>query len=119
MKPNARVFLAGAPIPGREQKALQFFNESTQFWAHKREKGEIESIDSLVFDDFSAEFSGITIIRGEPDMLSKFSSSDEVVSMGHRGELLFKNFRVVSGFVGEALQWRLANLAKQVAELLK
>jgi hypothetical protein len=119
MMSNARVFFAGAPIPGREQKALQFFSEVIKFYTQKKDKGEIDIVESLVFDDFNAEFGGITIIRGDPDKLEKFSSSDEAVSFGHRGELLFKNFRMVRGFAGENMQWRLANLAKQVAELLK
>ena len=119
MVSNARIFLAGAPIVGREQKALQFFSEVTKFYMQKKEKGEIESVESFVFDDFNAELSGITIIRGKPDELEKFSGTDEAVSFGHRGELLFKNFRMVRGFTGENMQWRLANLAKQVAELLK
>lgn len=117
MVANAIVFLAGAPIPGREQKALQFFNEVSQFYAQKKEKGEIENVESLVFDDFSAEISGITIIRGDPDKLDKISSSDDAVSRGHRGELLFRNFRMVRAFVGQPMQGRMANYAKQISEL--
>ena len=115
----AIVTFWGSPIPGREQKALQFFNEATQFWTYKKDQGEIESIDSFVLDDFNAEISGLTIIVGDRDKLEKLSRSDEVISLGHRGELLLKNWRTARCFVGEGLQGRMANYAKQVAELLK
>lgn len=115
----ARVFFWGPPIHGCEQKALQLFNEVTQFYAKQKEKGEIESVDALVFDHLSGDLDGLMIVRGDRDKLDKLDRSDEVLSMGHRSELLLTNFRKATGFVGEGMQERLANYAKQVAELLK
>ena len=119
MRANAIVFIWGGPFPGREQKALQLFNEVNQFYAQKKQKGEIDSYESVVFDDFSSELSGFTIIHGDPDKLDDFSQSDESVGFGHRAQLLLNNFRMVRAFVGEGIQGRMANYAKQVAEILK
>jgi hypothetical protein len=115
----AIVIFWGSPIPGREQKALQFFKEATQFWADKKDKGEVESIDAVEFDHFSADLRGLMIIRGDRDKLTKLARSDEVVSMGYRSELLSTNYMTATGVVGELMQGRMASYAKQVAELLK
>ena len=115
----ARVFFWGPPIHGCEQKALQLFNEVTQFYAQKKEKGEIESSDAVVFDHFSGELDGLMILRGDRDKLDKILHSDEAVNFGHRSELLLTNFRIATGFAGESLQVRMASYGKQVAELFK
>ena len=83
----AIVTFWGSPIPGREQKALQLFKEGTQFWVDKKDKGEIESIDAVEFDHFSADLRGLMIIRGDRDKVTKLVRSDEVVSLGYQLEL--------------------------------
>ena len=85
----------------------------------KKEKGEIESSDAVVFDHFSGEVDGLMILRGDRDKLEKILHSDEAVSFSHRSELLLTNFRIATGFAGESLQGRIASYARQVAELLK
>jgi hypothetical protein len=115
----ARVFFWGPPIPGREQKALQHFNDVTQFYAKKKEKGEIESYEAIFFDHFSSELDGILIVRADSDKLDKIFQSDESVNFRHRAELLLSNYKVAMGIVGEGIKEGLASYAKQVAELLK
>jgi len=66
----------------------------------------------------SAEFSGFSVIRGDPTKLARLSQNDQVVSFNHRTELLMRNYRTVGGFFGENMQSRVANFVKQV-ELLK
>ncbi len=118
MSSNARVTISGAPYLGREQKAFQLLTEVNQFYERQKKNGEIDSYETIIFDDFYSEISGITIVRGDPDKLEKIAQSEEALSIGHRAQLLFKNFRVVRGFFGENMQKRMANFAKQV-ELLK
>jgi len=118
MIPNARITLFGGPYPGYEKKALQLFNDAGQFYAQLKQKGDVDSYESFVFDDFNAEFGGFTILRGDPDKLMKLSRTEEAAGFGHRGELLLRNFRIVRGFHGENMQSRMANYMKQV-ELLK
>jgi hypothetical protein len=115
----ARVFFWGPPIHGCEQKALQLFNEVSQFYAQKIEKGEIESADAVVFDHFSGELDGLMILRGDRDTLDKILHSDEAVGFGHRSELLLTNCRIATGFAGESLRGRMASFAKQVTDLFK
>ena len=84
------------------------------FQEQKKQQGEIDSYDFFVFDDFFAEFGGVTIWRGDPDKLERVSQSDEAISLGHRSQLIFKNFRMIKAFFGKSLQDRLANYIKQV-----
>jgi len=118
MVTNVRIIISGGPYPGREKQALQLLNEANQFYVQKKKEAEIEVHDFFVFDDFSAEIGGITVLRGDPDKLQKLDESEEAVSLGHRAQLMFRNLRMVKGFFGKNLQDRMANYIKQV-ELLK
>lgn len=116
--PNARISFFGGPHPGRERQGLQLFMEAQQFYTQLKQKGEIDSYESFVFDDFNAELSGLTIIRADPAKLEKLNENDDVVGLAHRLELVARSFKVLRGFFGDNLQSRMANYGKQV-DLLK
>ena len=115
---NARVSILGGLYPRREQKALQLFNEVSQWYAQLKQKGEIDSYETIGFDDFNADFGGLTILRADPHKLIRLSQTDEAVSFGRRAELLLRHYRALRGFTGDNLQSRMANLVKQI-DLLK
>jgi len=117
MSDAAIVVMWGPPIPGRELKALELFQEAMQFYAKLREKGEIESVEPVILKNPGADLDGFTIIRGDREKLLKAQNSPEARRFDIRSGLLLHNFKTLEAFIGDGLQPRLTEWASVVREL--
>jgi len=117
MSNAAIVVMWGPPIPGRELKALELFQEAMQFYAKLKEKGEIESVEPVILRNPGADLSGFTIIRGDREKLLKMQDSLEARRFDARSGLLLHNFKTVEAFIGDGLQPMMTEWASVVKEL--
>ena len=59
MTANAALFIGwGQAIPGREQKALQVFNEGIQYWSKLQQQGMIESFEPFLLEPHGGDLAG-------------------------------------------------------------
>ncbi len=107
----------GAVIPGREQKSLQVFSEGVAYWQRLQAQGEIEDFEAVQLEPHGGELAGFVLIRGERETLERVRYSDEFLRLNARAGLVVKNFGVVAGFSGEALNQQFAIFLEQAAEL--
>ena len=56
----------GAVVRGREQQALQVFQESMQYYGGLQQEGRIESFDVYLLAPHGGDLNGFVILRGEP-----------------------------------------------------
>ena len=116
--PNAAlVFFWGPPIRGREQKAIQVFNEVQQYYTRLKEQGEIESFEAVSLDHFGNDLNGFLIVRGDHDKLNRVRASKEGMALGQRSELICENFKVANAFIGEGLKEQFASYMQHAKEL--
>jgi len=113
----AIVVMWGAHIPGRELKSLELFQEGMQFFAKLKEKGEIESVETVILRNPGADLVGFNIIRGDREKLLKVQNSPEARRFDFRSGLLFHNFRTVEAFIGDGLQQMMTEWATVAKEL--
>jgi hypothetical protein len=102
---------------GREQKALELFQEALQYWERLRQAGEIESFEPVALEPHGGDLAGFLLAKGDPEKLARIRASDEFIALNTRGQLLVQNFGVVGAFVGEDLQRLFADFGKQAAAL--
>ena len=115
---DAVLFIGwGAVVPGREQKALQVFNEGVAYWQRLQEQGAIESFEAVTLEPHGGELVGFVLIRGEREKLEQVRYSDEFLRLNARAGLVVTNFGVVAGFSGEALTRQFTTFQEQAAEL--
>jgi hypothetical protein len=107
----------GQPIPGREQKALQLFEEALQVYARLQQQGEIESFEPIALEPHGGDLDGFILIRGDADSLARLRISADFVSLTTRAQLLLTNVGVVGAWYGEELQQVFAQYAKHTAAL--
>ncbi|MHB8645367.1 MAG: hypothetical protein ACYDAR_06220 [Thermomicrobiales bacterium] len=101
---NAAIFIGWGPvIAGREQKALQVFNEVLQHYTQLQLQGEIESFEPVGLEPHGGDLSGFLLIRGDREKLSRLRASDEFQRLNTRGLLVVQNFGVVDAYIGEGL----------------
>lgn len=78
------------PFPGREQKALEYGAEVTEFWGKKAAEGQCS--EPSIF--FSERGTGFWFVKGDRDLLLRIHDSDEARLLSLKGELLLENFSI-------------------------
>ena len=107
----------GQPIPGREQKALQVFNESVQYWSRLQQEGVIESFEPVNLDLHGGDLAGFSLLRGDVAKLAQLRANPEFTNRCIRAELVVSHFGVVAGSIGEELAQQFKDFGKHAAEL--
>jgi hypothetical protein len=116
---NAAIFIGwGAVIAGREQKALQVFNEVLQHYTQLQQQGEIESFEPVGLEPHGGDLAGCLIIRGEREQLNRLRASEAYQRLNARGLLVVQNFGAVDAYIGEGLAQLFGTFQQQAADLV-
>jgi hypothetical protein len=98
------LFLGWGPVVrGREQLALEVFQESIAYYGKLQQDGRIESFDAMLLAPHSGDLAGFIIMRGEQASLDSIRSSPEFLRVVTRASAVVDNVGVVPAYTGEAL----------------
>src|SRR5438552_2615879 len=117
MANGALVIGWGPPVRGREQKALQVFDESIQYYTRLQQQGTIESFEPVALEPHGGDLDGFVIVRGDREKLNALRSSEEFIHLTNRAIQIVDNFGVITAYIGEELQRLFADFGAQAAEL--
>lgn len=89
---------------GREQQALQVFQEAQQYNERLKQRGEIDSYETVILELHGGELGGFTLLRGTQNKLSRLRYEDEEFqSLVARASLVVNDFGVVGAAIGERI----------------
>ena len=117
MATSALVIGWGPTVRGREQKALQVFNEAIQYYTRLQQQGTIESFEPVALEPHGGDLQGFLLVRGDREKLNALRSSEEFLRLNNRAALVVDNLGVVTAFIGEELQRLFADFQTQASEL--
>ena len=107
----------GPTVRGREQKALELFQEAMQYYGRLQQQGEIQSFEPVALEPHGGDLAGFLLVRGDADKLARLRASDEFIALSTRAQLVVDNFGVAGAFVGDGLQGLFADFGKQASAL--
>jgi hypothetical protein len=93
----------GQVVRGREQLALQVFQEAIAYYGKLQEQGTIDRFDSCLLAPHSGDLAGFILMYGEQSKLDSVRSSPEFLRLTARAGSVVDNIGVVSAYTGEAL----------------
>ena len=105
----------GQPIPGRQQKANQVFNEAVQYWQQLKQRGEVESFAVYQLEPHGGDLSGFLIAQGDSDKLAHLRMSPEFIRINARAQAVVQHFGIVGASTGQELQ-QLFEMFEQVSK---
>ena len=117
MATSALVIGWGPAVRGREQKALQVFNEAIQYYTQLQQQGAIESFEPVALEPHGGDLQGFLLVRGDRKKLNALRTSEEFIHLNNRAALVVDNLGVINAFIGEGLQRLFADLVTQASEL--
>src|SRR5260370_39740829 len=94
---DAGLFIGWGPVVrGREQRALEVFNEAMQYYSELKQKKEIESFEGTLLEQHGGDLAGFILIRGETERLARPRNEQEFQRLQIRAQRCIDNIGVVA-----------------------
>jgi hypothetical protein len=93
----------GEVVRGREQLALQVFQDSIAYYSKLQEDGKIDSFEPVLLQPHGGDLAGFIMMSGEQSSLDAIRSSPEFQRVIARASSVVHNVGVVPAYTGEAL----------------
>jgi hypothetical protein len=107
----------GQVVRGREQKALDVFNESVGYWNKLKEDGTIDDFDVVLLSPHGGDLAGFALLKGDPDKLAALRWDDQFQRQNGRADFIVEGLGIVEAVTGEALGEQLGIFQEQIGEL--
>jgi hypothetical protein len=112
------LFLGWGPVVrGREQQALQVFQETVEYYGKLQEEGRIDSFEPVLIAPHGGDLGGFMLIRGERSRLDEIRSSEEFERVVVRAGTIVENVGVINAYSGEALGQAMGRFQTAAQEL--
>lgn len=101
---DAGLFIGwGQVVRGREQRALEVFNESVEYWAGLQSDGKIEDFEIVLLAPHGGDLQGYAILRGSAEQLNALRDDDEFGRRNTRADQIVEGLGVIDAALGEGI----------------
>ena len=115
---EASLFIGwGQVVRGREQRALDAFNESIQFYGRMQEEGRIERFDVALLTPHGGDLQGFILMRGTADQIDSLRRDEEFQRVTQRADQIVERLGVVDALVDEGIAEGMGIYQEVIGEL--
>ena len=107
----------GQVVRGREQLALEIFQEAVGYYGKLQEEGQIERFDAYLLDPHGGDLAGFFLLHAERSALDAIRSSADFQRLLVRAGSVIDNLGVVSAYSDDALGQQMALFGEMAQEL--
>ena len=112
------LFLSwGEVVRGREERAIEVFNESVGFYGRLQQEGRIEGFDVAFLEPHGGNLDGYFTLRGSAEQLAAVREMDEFRRLQVAVGLIVDDMRVVNGLTGEAIAREMEIFTSEIAKV--
>jgi hypothetical protein len=108
----------GEVVRGREEKAIQVFNETVQYYSRLQQDGRIESFDVCLLEPHGGDLAGFILLRGSDEQLDAVHHDEEFQRQLTRANLIVEGLGIVPAAFGEEIGRQMSLYQAEVAELV-
>jgi hypothetical protein len=98
----------GQVVRGREQFALEVFQEAVGYYGNLQEEGQVERFEAYLLAPHGGDLAGFFLLHGERSALDTIRSSAEFHRLLVRAGSVIDNLGVVNAYSGDALGQQMA-----------
>ena len=107
----------GEPVRGREERALEVFNDWVGMLGRKQSSGEIEGMDATLLDPHGGELGGFFQIYGSEAQCAALQNDEEFRRAVTDATLIVEKFGVVPAVTGEGVSREMGIYAEAIAKV--
>ena len=102
------------PVRGREERAIESFNEAMGYFGRKQQAGGVESFDVALLQP-NADLGGFIAVHGTASQLVAVHEDEEFHRLITSAGTLVEGMRVFDGYVNEGVAGQMAIYQEAVA----
>jgi hypothetical protein len=115
---DAALFVGwGQVVRGREDRALDVFNETIEFYGQLQADARIESFEICLLDPHGGELAGFGLLRGSEEQIDALRRSEDFQRLMAKASLIVDDLGVVDAAIGEGLGRQIAIYQAEVGVL--
>jgi hypothetical protein len=107
----------GQVVRGREQRALEVFNEVLAFYGKLQEDGRIESAETVLLEPHGGDLAGFTLMGGSEDQIAALRADEEFQRLMQRADLMVDGLGIVGASLGEGVGTQIATYQQEISSL--
>jgi hypothetical protein len=107
----------GQVVRGREERALEVFNESMGFYGRMQQDGRIERFDVVLLDPHSGSLEGYVELHGTAEQLAALREDEEFRRLQVDVNMIVDDLRLVDGRVNEGVARDIAMYGDAIAKV--
>jgi hypothetical protein len=107
----------GAPVRGREERAIEVFNEFVGMFGRLQSDGRIEGMDVCLLSPHGGELGGFFMVHGDEAQCSSLVNDEAFRRAVIDATLIVENFGVVPARTGEGVSTEMGMYAEAVRKV--
>jgi hypothetical protein len=113
---EAGLFIGwGQVVRGREDRALEIFNETVELYGQMQSDGRIESFDLALLEPHGGELAGYAMLRGSDAQIDAVRHDEDFRRVMQRADFLVDGLGLVPALVGDGLAQGIAIYQEEMA----
>jgi hypothetical protein len=105
----------GQVVRGREDRALEVFNETIELYGQMQSDGRIESFEVCLLQPHGGELGGFELIRGSEEQIDALRRSEDFERINTKASLIVDDLGIVDMLIGEGLGRAMAIYQEEIA----
>ena len=107
----------GAPVRGREERAIEVFGEFVAMFGRMQSDGRIDSSDATLLDPHGGDLNGFFMVHGTAEQCAALTNDEEFRRGCADASLIVENFGVVPAATGEGVMREMGMYTEAVAKV--
>ena len=113
---DAGLFIGwGEVVRGREDRALEVFNETIEYYGQLQSDGRIESFDVALLEPHGGELQGFVLLRGSEEQMDTVHRDDDFQRLMTKASLIIDDLGLIPAYIGEGLGRAMAIYQEEIA----
>jgi hypothetical protein len=116
---DAGLFIGWGDVAhGREERALQVFNETIGYYGRLQENARIESFEVSLLQPHGGDLAGFVLLRGSEEQMDAVQHDEEFERLMTRASFIVNNLGVVPAAVGDGVARQVGIFEAEVSALV-
>ena len=98
----------GAPVRGREERAVEVFNEFVGMFGRMQSDGRVASMEVSLLDPHGGDLGGFFMVGGSAEQCAALTNDEEFRRATIDASLIVENFGVVPAVTGDGVASEMA-----------
>jgi hypothetical protein len=116
MADRVLVISWGEPVRGREERALEVFNEAVGLAGRMQQDGRIESFNVVLLNP-NSDMAGYMELQGSAEQIAALDVDDEFTRNTVDASLICENLRHTTGYTNEGVARQMALYQEAIAKV--